>query len=156
MSNQQSKVQQMVEWCADQLLAWRKPLLALFILITVVLGYSATGIRLDPGFNKQIPVNHPFMQNFLHYSDTFSGANNVLVSVRWKGEGDIYNPEFLDALRKVTDEVFFIPGVRRASVSSLFTPDVRYIEVTEQGYVGEVVVAPHLGWTEGDLDRVWR
>ena len=135
MKNQQSKIQRMVGWSADSLLAWRKPLMLLFILITVALGYSATGIRLDPGFNKQIPVNHPFMKNFLHYSETFSGANNVLVSVRWKGEGDIYNPEFLAALRKVTDEVFFIPGVRRASGSSLFTPDVRYIEVTEQGYL---------------------
>ena len=156
MSNQQSKIQRMVGWSADNLLAWRKPLMVLFILITVVLGYSATGIRLDPGFNKQIPVNHPFMKNFLHYSETFSGANNVLVSVRWKGEGDIYNAEFLEALRKVTDEVFFIPGVRRASVSSLFTPDVRYIEVTEQGYIGDVVVPPHFSGTEKDLQQVRR
>lgn len=156
MSNQQSKIQQFVEWSADQLLAWRRSLLVLFILITVVLGYSATGIRLDPGFNKQIPVNHSFMKNFLHYSETFSGANNVLVSVRWKGEGDIYNAEFLEVLRKVTDEVFFIPGVRRASVSSLFTPDVRYIEVTEQGYKGDAVVPPHFNGTEEDLQQVRR
>ncbi|NLC99389.1 MAG: RND family transporter, partial [Gammaproteobacteria bacterium] len=156
MKNQQSKIQRMVGWSADSLLAWRKPLMLLFVLITLALGYSATGIRLDPGFNKQIPVNHPFMKNFLHYSETFSGANNVLVSVRWKGEGDIYNPEFLEALRKVTDEVFFIPGVRRASVSSLFTPDVRYIEVTEQGYIGDVVVPPHFSGTEKDLQQVRR
>ena len=156
MSNQQSKIEQMVEWSADKLLAWRKPLLTLFVVITLVLGYSATGIRLDPGFNKQIPVNHSFMKNFLHYSETFSGANNVLVSVRWKGDGDIYNSEFLATLRKVTDEVFFIPGVRRASVSSLFTPDVRYIEVTEQGYIGDVVVPPHFSGTEKDLQQVRR
>lgn len=156
MSNQQSKIQRVVGWSADNLLAWRRPLMALFILITIALGYSATGIRLDPGFNKQIPVNHPFMKNFLHYSETFSGANNVLVSVRWKGEGDIYNAQFLEALRKVTDEVFFIPGVRRASVSSLFTPDVRYIEVTEQGYIGDVVVPPHFSGTDKDLQQVRR
>lgn len=145
-----------VEWSADRLLSWRKPLLVLFLLITVVLGYSATGIRLDPGFNKQIPVNHPFMQNFLEYSQVFSGANTVLVSVRWEGEGDIYNAEFLETLKKVTDEVFFIPGVRRASVSSLFTPDVRYIEVTEQGYTGDVVVPPHFNGTPEDLEKVRR
>ena len=78
MSNQQSKIQRVVGWSADNLLAWRRPLMALFILITIALGYSATGIRLDPGFNKQIPVNHPFMKNFLHYSETFSGANSNL------------------------------------------------------------------------------
>lgn len=156
MNNKQNKVERLVEWSADTLLAWRKLLLILFLLITVGLGFSATGIKLDPGFNKQIPVNHPFMKNFLNYSETFSGANNVLVSVRWKGENDIYNAEFLDILRKVTDEVFFIPGVRRASVTSLFTPDVRYIEVTEQGYIGDVVVPPHFSGTKKDLEQVRR
>ncbi|NLZ78920.1 MAG: MMPL family transporter, partial [Gammaproteobacteria bacterium] len=52
--------------------------------------------------------------------------------------------------------VFFIPGVRRASVSSLFTPDVRYIEVTEQGYIGDVVVPPHFSGTDKDLQQVRR
>jgi len=139
---------------ADRLLAWRKPLLALFVLLTLGFGYSATQVKLDPGFNKQIPVSHPFMQNFLHYSEIFSGANSILVSVRWKGDGDLYNTQFLATLRDVTDEVFFIPGVRRASVHSLFTPDVRYIEITEDGYIGDVVVPPHFGGTSEDLARV--
>jgi len=155
-NNKSRRIDSMVEWSADRLLSWRKPLLAIFLLITIGLGYSATGIRLDPGFNKQIPINHPFMQNFLGYTETFSGANTILVSVRWEGEGDIYNPEFLETLQKVTDEVFFIPGVRRASVSSLFTPDVRYIEVTEQGYTGDVVVPPHFSGTPEDLQQVRR
>ncbi|RXF39367.1 RND family transporter, partial [Enterococcus faecalis] len=56
------------------------------------------------------------------------------------GEGDIYNAEFMKTLREVTDEVFFTPGVNRASVRSLFTPNVRYIEVTEEGFTGDVVI----------------
>lgn len=154
MSKGNRLIDRSVEWSADRLLAWRKPLLALFILITIALGYSATHVRLDPGFNKQIPVNHPFMQNYLHYSEIFSGANTMMVSVRWKGEGDIYNVEFLDTLRKVTDEVFYIPGVRRASVRSLFTPDVRYIEITEFGFIGDVVIPPHFSGTPEDLAQV--
>jgi len=154
MATGQGFTRQMVEHCADRLLAWRKPLLALFVLLTLGFGYSATQVKLDPGFNKQIPVAHPYMQNFLHYSEMFSGANSILVSVRWKGEGDIYNREFLAALRDVTDAVFFIPGVRRASVHSLFTPDVRYIEITEEGYIGDVVVPPHFAGTEEDLQKV--
>ena len=154
MTNHSRGVDRVVIACADRLLAWRKPLLALFVLITLGLGYSATQVRLDPGFNKQIPVSHAFMQNYLHYSEIFSGANSILVSVRWKGEGDIYNKQFFEALRRVTDEVFFIPGVRRSSVRSLFTPDVRYIEVTEQGYVGDVVVPPQFSGTAEDLAQV--
>ncbi|AQZ96455.1 RND family transporter [Halopseudomonas phragmitis] len=147
-------VDRWVESFADLLMGNRKAFLALFLLVTLGLGYSATQIRLDPGFNKQIPISHPYMENYLHYSETFSGANTILVSVNWKGEGDIYNAEFLDVLRQVTDEVFFIPGVRRASVRSLFTPDVRYVEISEDGFVGDVVIPPHFSGTPEDLEQV--
>lgn len=143
-----------VEAVADRLMAWRKGLLLLFILVTLGLGYSATHTQLDPGFNKQIPVRHEYMVNFLKFSQYFTGANRFLVSVHWKGEGDIYNPEFLDTLRKVTDDVFFISGVSRASVTSLFTANVRYIEITEEGFFGDVVVPPRFSGTQEDLAQV--
>ena len=144
----------LVERCADLLLARRKLLLTVFLLLTLGLGYSATHTQLDPGFNKQIPVRHEYMLNFLEFSQYFTGANRFLVSVRWKGEGDIYNPEFLDTLRKVTDDVFFINGVSRASVTSLFTANVRYIEITEEGFFGDVVVPPRFTASAEDLAQV--
>ena len=114
-----------VQRCAEQLMARRKALLGFFLLLTLALGYSATQVRLDPGFNKQIPVRHAYMINFLDFSRIFTGANRLLVSVHWKGEGDIYNPEFLQTLQNVTDDVFYLTGVSRPSVTSLFTPNVR-------------------------------
>ncbi len=143
-----------VRGCAERLIRYRRAWLGLFVLITVALGYSATQVRLDPGFNKQIPVRHDYMLNFLDFSRVFTGANRLLVSVRWKGGGDIYNPEFLQVLQKVTDDVFFIPGVSRPSVTSLFTPNVRYVEVTEEGFVGDLVVPPQYAGTAEDLQKV--
>ncbi|WP_175650495.1 efflux RND transporter permease subunit [Pseudomonas sp. Marseille-P9899] len=143
-----------VEVIADWLMAWRKGLLALFVLLSLGLGYSALNTQLDPGFNKQIPVRHAYMVNFLKFSQYFTGANRLLVSVRWKGEGDIYNPEFLETLRKVTDDVFFISGVSRPSVTSLFTANVRYIEITEEGFYGDVVVPPRFSGSPDDLAQV--
>lgn len=129
----------------------RAPLSVIFVLISVLLGAAAFGVKLDPGFNKLIPVKHEYMKAFLKYGELFSGANRIMVNVRWKGEGDIYNPEFMDVLRKVTDEVFFTPGVNRAQVYSLFTPNVRYIEVTEEGFAGEVVIPSHFS---GDAESM--
>ena len=149
-----STVTRLVERTADWLIHWRKALLALFVVLTVALGYSATRTQLDPGFNKQIPVRNAYMVNFLDFSQYFTGANRFLVSVKWKGEGDIYNREFLDTLNKVTDEVFFINGVSRASVTSLFTANVRYIEITEDGFFGDVVVPPRFTGSREDLDQV--
>ena len=147
-------MQRFVNRCADRLMAQRKALLGFFLLVTLALGYSATQVRLDPGFNKQIPVRHAYMVNFLDFSRIFTGANRLLVSVHWKGQGDIYNPEFLQTLQQVTDDVFYISGVSRPSVTSLFTPNVRYIEITEEGYVGDLVVPPQYAATPADLQQV--
>ena len=154
MKQSKSWIERRVEGCADLLMARRKLLLTVFLLLTLGLGYSATHTQLDPGFNKQIPVRHEYMLNFLEFSQYFTGANRFLVSVQWKGEGDIYNAEFLDTLRKVTDDVFFISGVSRASVTSLFTANVRYIEITEEGFFGDVVVPPRFTASAEDLAQV--
>jgi predicted RND superfamily exporter protein len=132
--------QRLIARLAQALITWRKSIVILTALITVLLGASALRTHLDAGFNKLIPMRHEYMAAFLQHATTFSGANRVLVSVKWKGEGDIYNEKFLKALRGVTDEVFFTPGVNRGQVYSLFTPNVRYIEITEDGFVGEVII----------------
>lgn len=145
-----------VDACASVLMRRRRLLLLLCLAVTMALGFSATRLRLDPGFNKMIPLQHPYMQVFTKYASTFSGANTVLVSLRWKGDGDIYNAAFMDKLRRATDEVFFIPGVDRSRVFSLFTPNVRYTEVTEAGFRGDVVVPGRFSGAPEELDKVRR
>ena len=129
-----------VDQAADGLMAWRKPLGFLFLIVTLLFTWSATRVKLDPGFLKLIPVEHPYMRTMMDYLSDFSGANTLLVNLRWKGDGDIYNKTFMDALEKANDEVFFIPGINRTKISSLFTPSTYYIEITEDGFAGEPVV----------------
>ena len=135
-----SRTQALIARIARALIAWRKPIAIITTLITLLLGASAMRTHLDAGFNKLIPLRHEYMAAFLQHSTVFSGANRVLINVHWKGQGDIYNEEFLKTLRGVNDDVFFTPGVNRAQVYSLFTPNVRYIEITENGFVGEVII----------------
>ena len=135
-----SRTEALIARIARALIAWRKPIAIITTLITLLLGASAMRTHLDAGFNKLIPLKHPYMSAFLEYASTFSGANRILINVHWKGKGDIYNEEFLKTLRGVTDDVFFTPGVNRGQVYSLFTPNVRYVEVTENGFVGEVII----------------
>ena len=135
-----SRLERAVDRCANAIIRNRRYLLALCIAVTLAFGWSATRLRLDPGFNKMIPMEHPYMQVFNRYASAFPGANTILVSLRWKGKGDIYNQPFMDELRHATDDVFFIPGVNRSRVFSLFTPNVHYTEVTEAGFRGDMVV----------------
>ena len=153
-SNQ--RLSSFIEVCADFLLRRRRLLLWGFLVMTVLLAASATRVRLDPGFAKMVPLQHSFMHTFTEYTRAFSGANRIIVNLRWKGEDDIYNKQFLEALRAVTDEVFFLPGVERGRVFSLFTPNVRYTEVTEAGFYGDVVVPARFSAQPDELDTVRR
>ncbi len=129
-----------------------RTLIVLF-LATLFLGYQASQLRPDAGFEKQLPLGHPYIQVFKQYQKDFGGANLVLFALVQK-QGDIYNAEFLNTLQKATDEVFFLPGVDRARVSSLFTPDVRFIEVVEGGFSGGNVVPADYQPTPEMLERV--
>ncbi|MGH8457114.1 MAG: efflux RND transporter permease subunit, partial [Stenotrophobium sp.] len=122
---------------------------SLLMLVTAWLLAHALQLKPDAGFEKQIPLDHPYMKVFKKYEKAFGGANLISIAVIQKNGdpasagasgNDIYNEHFLDTLKRVTDEVFFLPGVDRSRVQSLFTPGVRYIEVVEGGFQGGDVV----------------
>ena len=114
---------------------------ALLAIATLFLLWQALLVRPDAGFDKSIPLEHPQMQVFQQYQREFGGANTVLVALMRKS-GDIYQAGFLEALKSATAEVFFLPGVDRSRVSSLFTPDVRFYEVVEGGFGGGANAVP--------------
>ncbi len=144
----------LVQSLSNLLFGHRKFFLGLFAAMTVLLGISASQLRVDAGFAKMIPLEHPYMKTFTDYQKTFGGANRVLIALRTKDGKDIYNPEFFDTLKKVTDEVFFLPGIDRATVTSLFTPNVRFIEVVEEGFAGGNVIPATFQGTPEDLEQV--
>jgi len=131
----------------------RRWIVGIFICLTLFMAYSATGLRIDAGFSKHLPLKHEYMQTYIEYRGEFGGANRVLIALMAKS-GDIFTPEFFNTLEKVTDEVFFIPGVDRTKVSSLFTPDVRFTEVVEDGIAGGNVVPSDFRPTPEGLAQV--
>ena len=144
----------LVRRAARLLIRARKPLGLLFLALTVALGFSATQTHFDAGFSKLIPQDHAFMEAFHEHADTFTGANRVMVSLAWQGEGDIYNADFLETLKQAHDEVYYTPGVNRTTVRSLFSPEVRYVEVTEFGFMGGVVIPSRFTANAEDLAKV--
>lgn len=133
--------------------AHRRLILWLFAAITLALAYPASQLRMDAGFQKHLPLSHPYIQTYLKYQQEFGGANRLLVAVRAK-EGTIFTPEFFDLLARVTDEVFFLPGVDRSTVRSIFTPNVRFIETVEGGLAGGNVVPADFRPTPKHIDQV--
>jgi predicted RND superfamily exporter protein len=131
----------------------RLPLVIVFAALTGVMGYFASRIRVDASFNKSLPLDHDYIRTFVHFQTEFGGANRVLIALMAK-EGDIFTPEYFAQLRQVTDETIFLPGVDRPQVQSLFTPNVRYIEVVEDGFAGGNVIPADFTPTPANFARV--
>ncbi|MDH3637799.1 MAG: MMPL family transporter [Gammaproteobacteria bacterium] len=132
----------------------KRPLvIGIFIAITVAMAWSATQLKIDAGFAKLLPLQHEYMKNFVKYREEFGGANRIVIALMNR-QGDIFTPDFFDALKLATDEVFFIPGVDRSRVKSLFTPNVRFTEVVVGGIAGGNVVPADFQPTQEGLEQV--
>jgi predicted RND superfamily exporter protein len=131
----------------------RRLVIALFVLVTLFMGYSASKIGIDAGFAKLLPLKHDYMQTYLKHRQQFGGANRLLIALVAK-DGDIFSAEFFSALKTATDEVFFIPGVDRTQVTSIVTPNTRFTEVVEDGIAGGNVVPADFRPTPEGLDQV--
>ena len=138
---------------AAALFRHRAAILAIFLIVTLGFAVTLVRLRIDAGFDKMLPMQHPYMQTFAQYREAFGGANRVLVVVMAK-DGEIFTPDYFDTLRKATDAVFFLPGVDRSRVRSLFTPNVRYTEVVEDGIAGDNVVPADFQPTPAGLAKV--
>lgn len=142
-----------VQWLETFIFRQRLFVIGLFAAITALLAYQASNIHLDASFNKNIPLNHEYMKTYVKHSKDFGGANSIYISV-CDTKGDIFNPTFFNTLKAVHDQLFFIPGVNRTLVTSLFSPSMRYIEVVEDGFAGGPVIPADFKADTAGLEKV--
>ncbi|NWB45835.1 efflux RND transporter permease subunit [Pseudomonas gingeri] len=126
----------------ERLVFNHRPLFMLLMaLATVVLGYmGATRLELRPSFENMIPRSQPYIQNFLENRQSLRGLGNSVRVVIENTRGDIFDPAYLDVLKQVNEQLFLAEGVDRAWMKSLWSPAVRWTEVTEDGFQGGPVM----------------
>lgn len=125
-------------------------------LVTVVLGFQAFQIELKAGFEKTLPKAHQFVINYEANKNDLKGLGNNLRIVVAVEEGTIFSAENLKFLEEVNDAIFFIPGVDRNGMKSLFTPNTRWRVVTEQGFEGGPVIPGNFDGSDGSIAEVKR
>ncbi|MDX1668790.1 MAG: MMPL family transporter [Limnobacter sp.] len=111
----------------------RIPIIIFFAIVSVFMAYKASELRPDASFSKMVPVTHPYIANYLKYQNELRPLGNVLRIAVHNKNGTIYEKEYLETLRQITDEVFYIPGVDRGNLASIWTPNVMWRQVTEEG-----------------------
>ncbi|MGB0467942.1 MAG: efflux RND transporter permease subunit [Pontibacterium sp.] len=139
----------------ERFLFYRRGLVVgLFFLLSLCFVWQASQIRPDASFVKMIPSDHTYVSHFLDYRDDLAGlGNSIRVSVE-ATDGDIFSAEFQETLKQVTDEVFFIPGVDRSALKSIWTPNIRWTEVTEEGFVGGPVIPQTYDGSPESLEQI--
>jgi predicted RND superfamily exporter protein len=109
-------------------------------LLTIALGWQATKLTINASFEKTIPAGHPYIANYLQYQNELTGLGNAVRIAVDNPKGSIYDAAYLETLRKLSEEVFLIPGVARNQMKSLWTPGTRWVGVTEDGLEGGPVI----------------
>ncbi|MCA8031266.1 efflux RND transporter permease subunit [Burkholderia cepacia] len=117
----------------------RRVVMVTIAAFTVLMAYFAVQLRMEAGFEKQMPIGHEYIQTFQKYRKDLFGANRVTVVVRAR-HGTILTPEGLTRLYRVTQAVMFLPNVDRQGVMSLWTPNAFVNEITEDGFRANPVI----------------
>lgn len=118
----------------------RPVILLLCFLVTIFSGFEATHAKLNADFNKMIPTNQPFIINFLHHYDDLQSQGNAIHIVVQANQGTIINAQYLATLRHINDQLFLLPNVDRAFMTSLWTPSTRWTAVTGDGLASGAVI----------------
>src|SRR5690606_7597825 len=69
-------------------------------------------------------------------------------------EGDIFDAKYMETLKEIHDELFYIAGVDRSAMRSLWAANVRWTEVTEEGFQGGTVIPDGYDGSEEALDQL--
>ena len=134
--------------------AQRPLLLVLFAMFTLVMGWNMLQLKPDASFEKMIPVEHPYIQAMLRHINDLGAAGTTVQIVVENRDGDIFDADYLETVRQVTDDAFYLPGVDRNRMRSLWTPNVRWTAVTEEGFEGDLVLDANYDGSPEAMERL--
>ena len=118
---------------------FRTPFLIWLAVFTAVMGYFALQLRMEAGFEKQMPSGHEYIETFNKYRNDVLGANRLNIVVKAKND-TIYTQAGLKRLYDVTQAVIYLPSVDRLGVQSLWTPNSFVNEITEEGFRADPII----------------
>ena len=132
----------------------RLVILAIFAVISIFLGWKSTQLAVNANFERMIPSSHPYIKNFLDNKGELRGLGNELRVVVENTQGDIFDRDYLAVLSKINDELYLLPGVDRPWLKSLWTPLLRWSEVTEEGLRGGPVMPERFDGSPAKMEEL--
>lgn len=132
----------------------RTVLIILCLALTVFFGYKSTQLSVSAAFSKMVPSQHEYILNYRAHEKELSNIGNSLRITVENTKGSIFDPDYLDVIKELTDKLFLLPGVDRPYIKSLWTPAVRWTGITEEGLDGGPVIPDSYNGSPASLDQV--
>ena len=141
-------------WFERVLFNNRIPFLIVCAVITVFLGIKAQEVRVNADFNNMIPTHQPFIVNYLRHSNVMQSQANALQIAVTANQGSIIDAHYLNVLQHISDQVYLTPGVNRPFMTSLWTPNVKWVSITPDGFDSGPVIGSNYDGSPAQLEIV--
>lgn len=139
--------------CSNFIFSKRKPLLAVFALLTLFFAWEMSRLAPDSSLERMVPLKHEYIRNLFKHKDELSLGNDIRIAVVAR-QGDIFNRAYMETLRQISDEMFLMKGIDKPNFKSLWTPNVRWMEVTENGFEGSEVIPPDFNGSAVSIEQL--
>jgi uncharacterized protein len=111
-----------------------RSVVAVVLLLTLGLLTRATRLKVEVNPDAQLPQRHPYVQALARLHEIFGEKNLVFIGL-FPESGDIYSPEFLGKLARITERIGALPGLVSRTFLSLSLSKTVDIRGTGEGMV---------------------
>jgi predicted RND superfamily exporter protein len=133
---------------SELVIKYRKIVIFISLLITLILGYSLKGLKINPDIISYLPKNDPTVKLFDYIGEEYGG--NFLVMIALETD-DIFNKETIERIDYLTSQFKVVEGVNY--VTSLTS--VLDIKQTEDGIeIGRLIDEYDLPKTSEELQQL--
>src|SRR6266481_5847501 len=116
---------------AEGVLRHRLPIIGLILLVSGVLGFQIRNLKVVVDPAATLPQRHPYVAATREVERVFRLKHQILIGIT-PGAGDVFTPDVLAKVQRITASLADLPGVEKGSVFS-FTRRAKNITGTPDG-----------------------
>ena len=109
-----------------------KVTVGIILIISAFFAVQIPAVKMVSNFADLLPQEHEYIQTHNILTETFGGANTVIVSIQ-VDEGTIFTNDVLKRIKRLTDKVDALPSVNHNLVNSLTHRNTRRVWLNEYG-----------------------
>lgn len=135
---------------AGKVIKYRKPIILITIIITLVLGYNLKNLKINPDITEYLPKSDPVVELFDYIGEEYGGNQLAMIALE---TDEIFNQKTIKKINFLTSQFKLLDGV--SYVTSL--TNVLDIKKGEEGIeIGRLIDEYNLPSTGKELGRLKR